>query len=422
MEEKRKPGRPRKESGEATASHEQHARIRAYRDEIYPPVTMDVCQENIDDFFLFMWKRHDIWRRRFIKKYEKDRWTKDKILKQFKYTNVYRQLDRGSLFALEVIIDPIKELISSANEQKTKNRYMKNLIWKLMLYRICNRIDTFEETGIPDYNDFNVVAFYRSLLEVWKKHSIMTSAHLTCPCGKGLSKAEGYTFGLVNLWLDMDKVMAAFNEAVANNNPKKAVKAFQSIHGVGGFTAYEVYCDLCYSGLIPWTTNDFVNIGPGAMEGIRLLYPSTPKSGTLEKIHLLHREQNEHFKRLGIQFQHYEKFEPVNGQMSLRCIEHSLCEYSKYFLQKAEKGKRRLVFKTTDGRGDHMTGHMPTCKVNPDTGDTLVLAPVHGFNDGFDFSAQKGSKTWNEFKRSAESAKPQSRLDFCKMLKAKYNP
>jgi len=385
--------------------------IRTYRDEIYPSVSLKRCDENIDDFFKFMFKRHQAWRNRFISKLPKEKWTDDKYLREFKYTNVYRQLDRGSLWALEIIIQPIMKKWKKAKTAYDKECHLKNLLWKLAFYRLCNRIDTFEDTGIPDFDNFDPVRVYKDLLKVWKKHSIMTSAHLTCPCNKGLTKAEGLTFGLMNLYFAMPSVVSRVSSA---NKPEDIQAALTSVRGIGGFTAYEVYCDLCYSGVIPWTTNDFVNIGPGATEGIRLLYPSATKKQTLDKIRILHSKQKKYFKRNGLRFRHYDKLEPVPGELSLRCVEHSLCEYSKYFLQKADRGKRRLKL-------DKDLASHPQCSINVDTGDTLVYDKETYDNFFAKSNHSAKTKSWTRFLKD-EKFEIDDCFDFCVELKKRHNP
>ena len=73
-------------------------------DDRIPSEKLKVCEENVSDFFKFMHSRHMAWHRRFILKLPKEQWTKNKILIQYKYTNVYRQLDRGTLWAIHNII------------------------------------------------------------------------------------------------------------------------------------------------------------------------------------------------------------------------------------------------------------------------------------------------------------------------------
>lgn len=303
--------------------------MREYIKEHYPDESLETCEENIRDFFKFMHKRHLIWDRRHVKKLPRDKWTNDPILTKTKYTNIYRQLDRGSLWCIENIL-------------KTTHN-LNDLIFKLTVYRLCNRIETFEEVGVPEFDSFNFIYFHDAVEAIANTgQSVMTSAHLTCPSPKGLYKYEGYLLAVIDTFNKNKEV----TNKVKNAKDAKAVHTALTIpYCVGGFTGYEVYCDLCYLKSIPFTTNDFTNVGPGAIQGIRLLYPNTKGYKNIyQRLIQLHREQSDWFAKLGIRFRYTNYLEPVRNSLSLRCIEHSLCEYSKYWLQKKGLGKVRMIF------------------------------------------------------------------------------
>ena len=68
-----------------------------------PDDTIDVHQEHKRLFFWLMHERMAIWKRRFIDK--KDRpWTENEILRDYKFTNVYRELDRNSQWQIKNIL------------------------------------------------------------------------------------------------------------------------------------------------------------------------------------------------------------------------------------------------------------------------------------------------------------------------------
>jgi len=314
---------------------------RSYRDEYYPDKSLEKCQDNIDEFYEFMHERHMIWYRRFIKKLPREKWTKNNILKTTKYTNIYRQLDRGTIWYLDNVVKKYKK--DYKKDDVNKKKLFKNLLWKTILYRLCNKIETIEEIGLPNYHDFDPEYFVNSWKAIHDRgESIMTSAHLTCPTPKGLKKYEGYMLACFDLYNKIDQLSKMIRKA---EDAESVFYLLKNIHSVGGFIAYEVYCDLCYAKAIKFNTNDFVNVGPGAKEGIRLLYPSTTGQYDSEmRLKQLHEDQHKHFKNLGIKFKWYNKYEPIKNELSLRCIEHSLCEYSKYWLQNRGLGKKRMIF------------------------------------------------------------------------------
>jgi len=314
--------------------------VRDYRAEHYPSEEMEVCQKNIDMFFKFMHKRHMIWYRRFVKKLPRKKWTKDKILKKHKYTNIYRELDRGTLWYLKYIAEPWKEKFDKLNNKKEKRLAIRELIWKTGLYRLCNRVETFEEVGIPSYKKYDSVKYTKKLNKILKRgDSVMTSAHLTCPTSKGKTKVQGYVDALDSLHSKVNDFSKRIKKC---KTMKEIFTMFRESFCIGPFTAYEMLCDLMYVKAIPFTEDDWANVGPGAKEGIKLLYPSSKGKQIYERMVQLRDEQHEHLERLGINFKFYEKF--TKGHLSLRSIEHSLCEFSKYWLQRKELGKVRMIF------------------------------------------------------------------------------
>src|SRR5580692_10535700 len=95
--------------------------------------------EILDMFFKFMYERHLIWYKRFVLK-EPPPWTKNKILRDNKFTNIFRELDAGTIY-----------YVQNVYQQATKcwtedlGRSERNLIWYTVQYRLVNRVETFEK-------------------------------------------------------------------------------------------------------------------------------------------------------------------------------------------------------------------------------------------------------------------------------------
>lgn len=351
--------------------------IRLYRDEFYPPIEQEMCQENIDDFFRFVHERHQIWRNRFILKLPQEKWTNNSILKTYKYTNVYRELDRGTLYYLSTIA---KEYMNSIDPNKTacydNEKAFRRMLWKTIIYRLCNRIETFEETGFPEVEDFdssNIHNNFHEKLDMISKRglAVMTSAHLTCPAYYGNTKVEAYMHAINDAHQKIDGMVLSIFDVTCS---EEVFTILRRVHCVGVFIAYEVLCDLMYTKSIRnrkdgkcFVEDDWANPGPGAIEGIRLTYPSTTSRGRImNRMIQLRDEQSKHFERLGIKFDFYEKF--TKDHLSLRSLEHSLCEFQKYWLQKHHLGKQRMMFNRDSNRkvNDRMI------VVDLDTGDSLI--------------------------------------------------
>lgn len=61
-------------------------------------------EAEVRSFFTTMYERQLIWYKRFILKLPRDQWTSDIIFNKYRFTNVYRELDRASQWLLYNII------------------------------------------------------------------------------------------------------------------------------------------------------------------------------------------------------------------------------------------------------------------------------------------------------------------------------
>jgi hypothetical protein len=110
------------------------------------------------------------------------------------------------------------------------------------------------------------------------------------------------------------------------------------------FLAYEIYCDLDYFSpkIMRFGQDDYVALGPGAITGAMLIFPGKvdKKEDVREIIYHLRDNQEEYFRMFRMtDFPYLE-----GNKLSLREIEHSLCELSKYWKMKNNVGKQRQKF------------------------------------------------------------------------------
>ena len=87
-------------------------------------------------------------------------------------------------------------------------------------------------------------------------------------------------------------------------------------------------CDLCENGLLPFGDDDFVALGPSATSGLGLIFKDLDRLSAEQLVALakyLHSKQEESFEKYKLPFQKWE-----GKLISLKNIEHSLGEFSKY--------------------------------------------------------------------------------------------
>lgn len=267
-----------------------------------PDENLEVYEPYLRLFFETMYERQLIWKRRFIDKKERP-WTDNKIFQESKFTNVYRELDRNSQWQIKNIL--LDESLS-----------LKNLIWKMMVFRFFNNPETFMfepkgktlqpslfgapiksglkqaqskdeliaatkwRNGIPDYDEYDEDEFSRFIAGVRSSgQNPYTTAYLiNSQATPGQPRDYCYTRVVIpTLHKNMDKLIA---KVMTAKKPEDIIEYLKTFPAVADFIAHEFYQDFTYiprytnRKFMKFDQNDFTNVGPGASIGIRLIYPS----------------------------------------------------------------------------------------------------------------------------------------------------
>ncbi len=282
------------------------------------------------EFFDFIYNRQLIWHKRFMLK-QKFPWTKDLTFQKYKILNVYRELDKGTQY----IINKLSGI---------KDR--KIILLNIVFYRFFNQFNLYEKLNIGPLNDFSEktkTGLIESLTRLKKKEPLFNDAYLIAG-RKNEKKYLSVLNSLSSLWKNADELIYRIDKA---KTPEESFNIIKEIDLVGDFLAYEIWTDLTYFNFFSqgWTDNDFVSIGPGAKWGLEIIYGKSDKKENLKSINHLHEIQKEFLeKRKNHSWQEISYKEAFSNKpfLSLRNIEHSLCEFRKYHNLKNGKGKRRF--------------------------------------------------------------------------------
>lgn len=267
-----------------------------------------VHEETLEDFWYFVQERHAIWWRRFVKKKEPP-WTKDLTLRDFFFTNVYRELDRGSVYLIENILPYGRP---------------QDKLFNILIYRYFNHIPTYEflrelyqveSIGLGDWVWKHAAKELKNLRA--EGIQVFTSAFTVTG-----NRFGGFPDKIDNVcWLidhlQKKLLMGRPNLADMIYNSKNMESAFilvKSLKGFGAFLAYEIVIDINYAHG-RWGEDSFVNTGPGAYRGLAHIFRGLERRQGVRAMRWLHKKQ---------------PVIPHGSRLSLRNIEHSLCEYSKY--------------------------------------------------------------------------------------------
>jgi len=293
-----------------------------------PPKSLPHVAVKLAQFFLFVRERQWVWQNRQMGREE---WTKDSVLQHVFFCNVYRELDTGTTYFRRFLLD----CQDKGRFGKGRREQVKNVLWCSLAYRLVNRVETFTECdggGIPTLSRYS--SYWKSLKKLEAKTKVFTGAHQVM----GL---ERYGRTLLHI---SERKGEALNKCVsAILDPEKSLKDLslevQTIPNVGKFFAWQVLCDLLEAGMIPHATEfEYAELGPGALAGLSLIFGNSFADKQC-LLRFLGDAQTKVFGILGVDFPHFD-----GRLISLKAIEHSLCEFCKYInvCQNGLQCKKRL--------------------------------------------------------------------------------
>lgn len=260
-------------------------------------------------FWEFVAERADIWHRKEILR-EPPPWTDDPILAVYRFTNVRRADDTGTIWYVKNVV------------HFTDN--WASLLWRTMVYRKVNNVAWFEDLDqVPS-------------LSYWREYRELAIANMRrCPPPYSpayvvLAHRKGSrTNTLIN---DLDLAEKGWDQFANHvqlagyDSAKRAHQILTELNGIGGFLAYQILRDLILARRVPFNDNDFTHIGPGAAYTLRHLSGET------------HYDRQYDFL-LGLW--HRQPPLRVMSPLCLGDVENCLCEYGKYVKISQGGGRRR---------------------------------------------------------------------------------
>ena len=265
-----------------------------------------------DVFWLFAAKRQAIFYRRLRTSFPP--WTDDPILRDYKFTNVYRASDRVSQYLIRNVIyqgDPSP----------------RETLFRILLFKLFNKIETWEHLqqsmGLLSANEFDFDR-YDHALELARRQgkSIYSGAYIM---------ASGNTFGEKfkhqnHLRLIESMLINGLHDQVATSSSMESVyQLLLSYPSIGPFLAFQFAIDINYSTLTNFSEMDFVVAGPGAKDGIGKCFSDLGDFSKEDLIRMMADHQDQEFERLGIEFQGL-----WSRPMQLIDCQNVFCEVDKY--------------------------------------------------------------------------------------------
>lgn len=243
-----------------------------------------------ETYWRFAVERQNIFFRRFSG--DTFPWTQDPILKQYKFTNVYRASDRVSQYL-------IKNVIYQGDTSA------KEVFFRIMLFKMFNKIETWELlknrfTEIT-YREYSFRAYTDVLSKALSNKIPIFSAAYIMPSGCssfGFNQKHKNILRLIESMMK-DNVSQKITEL---SSMQKAFDLLKSYPMLGDFLAYQLITDINYSKLTNFSEMDFVIPGPGAKDGMRKCFESFGGLNAVEIIRLMADKQEGEFNNIGLDF------------------------------------------------------------------------------------------------------------------------
>jgi len=182
----------------------------------------------------------------------------DPIIARHRFTNVYRASDRVSQYLIRRVI-------------YGDNWSNEDLFFRIILFKLFNKIETWEalETAIGKitWEGFSFDRYDKLLSSLMDNgHKIYSAAYIM-PSGKS---SFGHARKHQNhLCLIAQMMSGHLPDRIAQQPSLQGVfDLLRTFPCIGPFTGYQYTIDLNYSPLVNFSENDFVEAGPGALDGI----------------------------------------------------------------------------------------------------------------------------------------------------------
>lgn len=242
-------------------------------------------------------------------------WTKDPILRGYRFTNTFRAADRVSQY-----------LIREVQYREDRSQSPDEVFFRTILFKLFNRIETWElledALGHISWQSADLSAISDVLGRAMQRGRRIYSAAYIMPAPPfGRSRKHDNHLALL-------EVMMAGGLPARISRARSLAEVYEMLRacpGLGPFLAFQYAIDLNYSSLIGFEEGSFVVAGPGAIDGIAKCFPGSRAKDAESIIGRVTDEQEVHFARLGLRFDGLfgRQLQPIDCQ-------NLFCEIGKY--------------------------------------------------------------------------------------------
>jgi len=252
-----------------------------------------------------------------------ERWTNDPILRDNFFCNTYRVLDKLSQYLISEVIEKGPQT-------------PEEVVFRVLLFHSFTRIETWEllakHCGPLEWKTYNHNKYKKVLEDAFKAGQTLYTSAFIKPAPHFVS-SQNYVNHLHLLETMMNNQLAF--RILGAPYLADVYEYIISFPSMGPFMTYQLMLCLSYSDVLNFHHNDFVIAGPGSISGLNKLFGkksmahgrTTVVNFEAEVMRYMANTQDEHFKRLGLEF---SGLGPQRLPMGVADIEHTLCEVDKY--------------------------------------------------------------------------------------------
>ena len=296
-------------------------------------------------FFEFVFDRQAVWYKRTALGLPAP-WTDDNILQNFRFCNVYRELDGGTIAIGKYLAQPLPA------EQK---------LFNIIAYRFFNRRDTIENLfgGLLSEQNFDFKTLEKRFDAKKKEENIFSNAYLITAHAynrnyRPQDKHEQILLMLNDLRFKLKDIIKTLRESA----PQEGLRIItEAVPMAGPFLAGQILLDATYAkNIVPYTANDFLIVGPGAHWGLNIICGrALNKKEADAECRKLWQMQPQAFAELKQTTN--KDWNEVRWQNESYCggkylclhdVQNSLCEFRKYWRLKQGENAKRRYFKPTN--------------------------------------------------------------------------
>jgi hypothetical protein len=245
-------------------------------------------------------------------------WSANPIFQTWRFTNVFREDDRTTIWLRENVRGPLSDLVKADPSSEAKRL---KLVESTVIFRWINRISTAELIKDLLLEKWDTEEARRRLKDV---HPLVTGAYML-KYENGVSKLTGVLLAIDGARRQLPSMVPKWGDSL-----EAAWKDLRHIWYMGGFTAHEVIQDLNHTAILDHATDSMTwgFLGPGAIRGMSWVVYGNE--------HSFHNSKDQQKLMLGLMqellamSQDPQYWPSEFPPWRLHQVEFSLCEMSKF--------------------------------------------------------------------------------------------